>query len=271
MPETTLSSGAVSDAELLACTESAVRTAGSELRARFGDVITYGTRDELMGALAVNDDAVADLLRPRLQALHPGAGWIEEELDGGALPSGEWWVVDPAEGNVNHLRGLPEWAVTATLVRDNQPVLTVVHLPLAGDTYTALAGAGAHHDGRPVNVSATTDLGLGIVATSQARPDEEEEVVRRVGASITEMFLDALVVRVAVPATLHLVNVAAGRIDAFWQFAGARADLLPGALLVTEAGGRISTTDGRPWALDSDSFLATAPRLHDAAVTTLSR
>jgi myo-inositol-1(or 4)-monophosphatase len=65
--------------------------------------------------------------------------------------------------------------------------------------------------------------------------------------------------------------VAAGRVDAFWQFAGARADLLPGALLVTEAGGRISTTDGRPWTPDSDSFLATAPGIHAAAVTTLSR
>ncbi|MQY29574.1 inositol monophosphatase family protein [Nocardia aurantia] len=271
MPEPTLPSSAATDAELLTQTEIAVRTAGSALRDRFGDVVTYRTREELVRALAVNDDTVADLLRPRLHALRPGAGWVEEELDGGALPGGEWWVVDPAEGNVNHLHGLPEWAVTATLVRDNQPVLTVVHLPLTGDTYTALTGAGAHLDDRPLRVSATTDLRLGIVATSQARPDEDEKVVRRVGASITEMFLDALVVRVAVPATLHLANVAAGRIDAFWQFAGARADLLPGALLVTEAGGRISTTDGRPWTPDSDSFLATAPGVHAAAVTTLSR
>lgn len=128
--------------------------------------------------------------------------------------------MDPAEGNVNHLHALPEWAVTATLVRENQPVLTAVHLPLTGETYTALTGAGAHLDGRPLHVSQTADLGLSIVATSQARPDEDEKVVRRVGSSITAMLFDALVVRVAVPATLHLLNVAAGRIDAFWQFAG---------------------------------------------------
>ncbi|WP_033823812.1 inositol monophosphatase family protein, partial [Kitasatospora sp. MBT63] len=103
----------------------------------------------------------------------------------------------PAEGNVNHLHALPEWAVTATLVRDNRPVLTVVHLPLTGETYTARTGAGAHLDGRPLHVSATADLGLGIVATSQARPDEDAQVVRHIGASITAMLLDALVVRVA--------------------------------------------------------------------------
>ena len=259
-----------SDADLLAGTEIAVRTAGAALRERFGDVVPYRTFDELMQALAANDDAVLDIVRPRLTALRPDARWVEEELDGGALPAGEWWVVDPAEGNVNHLHGLSDWAVTATLVRDNQPVLTVVHLPLTGETYTALAGAGAHLDGRPLHVSRTPELGLSIVATSQARPDEDEKVVRRVSASITEMLVGALVVRTSVPATLHLVNVAAGRIEAFWQFAGARADLLPGALLVTEAGGRVTDVEGRPWTPESESFLAAAPDVHADAVATLS-
>jgi len=265
MPETT------SDADLLAQTAIAVREAGAVLRERFGEVVRYQTREELMHALAANDDAALDVLRPRLTHLRPDARFVEDELAGGALPPGEWWVLDPAEGNVNHLHALPEWAVTATLVRDNQPVLTAVHLPLTGETYTALAGAGAHLDGRPLHVSPTTDLGLSLVATSQARPDEDEGVVRRVGSSITAMLRDALVVRTSVPATLHLLNVAAGRIDAFWQFAGARADLLPGALLVTEAGGRISDTEGRPWTPESESFLAAAPGVHPEAVTTLSR
>ncbi|MGO4455770.1 inositol monophosphatase [Streptomyces sp. M-16] len=260
-----------SDADLLDRTATAVRAAGAALRERFGEVVRYETREELMRALAVNDDTALDILRPCLTSLRPEAGWVEDELDGGALPPGEWWVVDPAEGNVNHLHALPEWAVTATLVRENQPVLTVVHLPLTGETYTALTGAGAYLDGRPLRVSQTADLGLSIVATSQARPDEDERVVRRVGSSITAMLFDALVVRTSVPATLHLTNVAAGRIDAFWQFAGARADLLPGALLVTEAGGRISDAEGRPWTPQSASFLAAAPGVHAEAVATLSR
>ncbi|MCX4451523.1 3'(2'),5'-bisphosphate nucleotidase CysQ [Streptomyces sp. NBC_01789] len=264
-------SEALPDSDLLRLTVEAVRKAGSVLRERFGDVVRYETREELMSALAVNDNAALGILRPALTGLRPDAGWVEDELDGGALPPGEWWVVDPAEGNVNHLHALAEWAVTATLVRENRPVLTVVHVPLTGETYTALDGGGAHLDGRPLRVSPATDLGLGLVATSQARPDEDEKVVRRVGSSITAMLFDALVVRTSVPATLHLVNVAAGRIDAFWQFAGARADLLPGALLVTEAGGRISDAEGRPWTPQSDSFLAAAPGVHAQAVDTLSR
>ncbi|UGT55321.1 inositol monophosphatase family protein [Nocardia asteroides] len=271
MPESPRDAGSTLTTDLLIDTTAAVRAAGAILRARFGEPVRHRSRDELTHALAANDDAVLEILRPRLEALRPAARWVADELDGGALPDGEWWVVDPAEGNVNHLHALPEWAVTATLVRDNRPVLTVVHLPLTGETYTASAGAGAHLDGRPLRVAPSTDLGLSIVATSQARPDEDEPTVRRIGSSITDMLLDALVVRTAVPATLHLAHVAAGRIDAFWQFAGARADLLPGALLVTEAGGRISTAAGDPWSPDSDSFLAAAPGVHPAAIATLSR
>ncbi|MGW3559642.1 inositol monophosphatase family protein [Streptomyces sp. NPDC000963] len=262
--------GSVSDAELLAGTVDAVRAAAAVLRERFGDVVPHRTREELMRALAVNDEAALGVLRPRLTLLRPDARFVEDELAGGALPPGEWWVLDPAEGNVNHLHALPEWAVTATLVRDNQPVFTAVHVPSTGETYTALAGAGAELDGRPLRVSGADDLGLSLVATSQARPDEADEVVRRTGSSITAMLFDALVVRTSVPATLHLLNVAAGRIDAFWQFSGARADLLPGALLVSEAGGRVSDTEGRPWTPESESFLAAAPGVHAQAVTTLS-
>src|SRR5690349_17232701 len=106
MPATTQDA----DTDLLTQTAVAVRAAGSALRERFGEVAHYQTRDELMRAIAANNDIALDILRPRLTAVRPDAGWVEDELAGGALPTGEWWIVDPAEGNVNHLHGLPEWA-----------------------------------------------------------------------------------------------------------------------------------------------------------------
>lgn len=261
-----------SDADLLALTEPAVRAGGLVLRERFA-VLSQSpppvSVEEAMAVLHANDEAVLEVLRPRLTGLRPEAGWIEEEFEAGALPAGEWWLVDPAEGNINHVHGMPEWAVTATLVRDNEPVFTVVHLPLTGETYTALAGGGAFLDGRALRVSGKTDLQLSIAATSQARPGQDEATLRRVGASITPMLVATLILRVSVAATLHLINVAAGRMDVFWQYSGSRADLLPGALLVAEAGGRITDAEGRPFTPGSESFLAAAPGVHEQAVAVL--
>ncbi|KOG88043.1 inositol monophosphatase family protein [Streptomyces varsoviensis] len=261
------------DEGLLAQVTAAVHAAGDRLRERYeprAAAVRAATTDEIVAAIHANDDAVLDVLKAPLLAARPQARWAEDELAGGALPPGEWWVVDPAEGNINHVHGMPDWAVTATLVRDNQPVLTVVHAPLTGDDYTAVAGGGARLNGVPLHVSAKTDLGAALTGTGQARPGEDERTFRRIGSSVARMLTAGLVVRVSVPATLQLIHVAAGRTDAFWQFSDVRSGLVAGALLVAEAGGAVTDVHGAPWTLASPDFLAAAPGIHAAAVDVLS-
>lgn len=265
-----LPTASAGDDTLLVLTVDAVRAAGVLLRERFSRDARPGDPDEIVTEIHANDDAVLDVLKAPLLAARPGSGWVEDELASGALPPGEWWITDPAEGNINHIHGMDEWAVTATLVRDNVPVLTVVHLPLAGDTYTALAGRGARLNGRPLRSSAKTTLKAALVGTGQARPGEDEATFRRIGASVTAMLIGALVVRVSVPATLQLIQVAAGRTDVFWQFSDVRSGLLAGALLVAESGGTVTDTHGEPWSLTSRDFLAAAPGVHAEAVEVLS-
>ncbi|MFE0606375.1 inositol monophosphatase family protein [Streptomyces sp. NPDC058892] len=249
---------------------AAVRTAGAALRDRHTPHARGVSLDEVVAEIHANDDAVLEVLREPLLRARPGSQWAEDELAGGALPPGEWWVVDPAEGNINHVHGMDDWAVTATLVRDNQPVLTVVHLPLTGATYTAVAGHGAHLDHRPLKVSAKTDLGAALTGTGQARPGEDERTFRRIGDSVTAMLTSGLVVRVSVPATMQLIHVAAGRADAFWQFSDVRSGRVAGALLVSEAGGTVTDLAGAPWNTASRDFLASAPGIHAAALKTLA-
>jgi len=249
---------------------TAVKTAGEHLRERYDMGARPADLDEIVRAIHANDEAVLALIKQPLLEARSGSQWVEDELAGGVLPEGEWWVVDTAEGNINHIHGMGEWAVTATLVRDNAPVLTVVHLPLTGDTYTALQGRGALLNGAPLRSSAKTDLKAALVGTGQAKPGEDEEALRRTGASVTAMLINALVVRVSVPATMQLIHVASGRMDAFWQFSDVRSGLLPGALLVSEAGGTVTDTRGEPWSLAADDFLASAPGLHAQVVDVLS-
>ncbi|MFJ9343010.1 inositol monophosphatase family protein [Streptomyces sp. NPDC101733] len=169
------------DTTLMSDVTVAVKTAGLTLLDRYTPHARGVSLDEIVQETHANDEAVLDVLREPLLRARPGARWAEDELAGGALPPGEWWVVDPAEGNINHVHGMEEWAVTATLVRDDQPVLTVVHQPL--------------------KVSAKTDLGGALIGTGQAEPGEDERTLRRIGDSVTAMLINGLVVRVSVPAT----------------------------------------------------------------------
>ncbi|MFD7027755.1 inositol monophosphatase family protein [Streptomyces sp. NPDC059917] len=265
---TATATAAVTDAFLSEVT-AAVKTAGLILLDRFTPQARGVSLEEVVAEIHANDDAVLAVLREPLLRARPGSRWAEDELAGGALPAGEWWVVDPAEGNINHVHGMSDWAVTATLVRDNHPVLTVVHLPLTADTYTAVAGGGAHLNGRPLKVSAKTDLGAALIGTGQAKPGEDEATFRRIGDSVTAMLINGLVVRVSVPATMQLIHVAAGRTDAFWQFSDVRSGLVAGALLVSEAGGTVTDLAGAPWSTASGDFLAAAPGLHRATLDIL--
>ncbi|MEV0032184.1 inositol monophosphatase family protein [Nocardia sp. NPDC050793] len=258
------------DTTLMSEVTAAVKAASVTLRDRYTPHARGVSLDEVVDEIHANDDAVLDVLREPLLRARQGSQWAEDELAGGALPPGEWWVVDPAEGNINHVHGMDDWAVTATLVHDNRPVLTVVHLPLTGDTYTAVAGGGARLNGQPLKVSAKTDLGAALIGTGQAKPGEDERTFRRIGDSVTAMFINGLVVRVSVPATMQLIHVAAGRMDAFWQFSDVRSGLVAGALLVSEAGGTVTDLAGEAWNTGSRDFLAAAPGLHAAALEVLS-
>ncbi|MFJ7206135.1 inositol monophosphatase family protein [Streptomyces sp. NPDC098789] len=257
------------DTMLLSEVTAAVQSAGLTLLDRFTPHARGVSMEEVVAEIYANDDAVLAVLREPLLRARPGSRWAEDELAGGALPAGEWWVVDPAEGNINHVHGMSDWAVTATLVRDDHPVLTVVHLPLTGDTYTAVAGGGAHLNGHPLKVSAKADLGAALIGTGQAKPGEDEATFRRIGDSVTAMLINGLVVRVSVPATMQLIHVAAGRMDAFWQFSDVRSGLVAGALLVSEAGGTVTDLAGEAWSTASRDFLAAAPGLHQATLDIL--
>jgi myo-inositol-1(or 4)-monophosphatase len=258
------------DFDLLQQVVQAVQSAGQAVLARFSTDARPGDRNDIGNMIAANDTIARAILRPALSAACADAYWDDDEAGAGALPPGAWWVTDPVEGAINHIHGLPDWGVTATLVRDNAPVLTAVHLPLSGDTYTALRGGGAWLNGAPLRTSTKTQLNAAMVGTGQAVPDESSAVYRRMGRAVTAMLEAALVVRMSVPATLQLVQVAAGRQDLFWQHSQVRSGLAAGALLVAEAGGAVTDLDGMPWHLGSSGFIAGAGALVAPAVALLS-
>ncbi|MFD4601946.1 inositol monophosphatase family protein [Streptomyces sp. NPDC058464] len=257
------------DRKLLDTVVEIAAEAGRALEARYSTAARPAERHDMFRTGTADGQVSLDILRPALTALRPEARWLTDEYETTELPAGEWWVVDEVEGNVNHVHGLPEWAVTVALVRDGQTVLAVVRQPVGDLTYTALRGAGAHLNGTPLKVSAKTELNAAIVVTGQAEADQDG-TYRRIGQSITAMLDSALLVRASVPSTFPMLLVGAGHNDVFWQYEPVLPGVAAGALMITEAGGTVTRIDGTPWTPGADTILATAPALHDPAVQVLS-
>jgi myo-inositol-1(or 4)-monophosphatase len=257
------------DRELLAATTAAVRHAGARMLGRYSPGARPAGLAEVLKSLHDNDTAVADTLRPALAGIRPEAGWRDDEHGSGPLPGGEWWLIDPVGGNVNAVHGMPDWNIGVSLVRDGRPVLAVVCFPVPDETFTALDGGGAFLDDVPVHVSGKTSLDGALAGTGQGQPGQDAGLLDRMGASFAAMAEAALHVRISVPVTQQLAQVAAGRLDLHWQFDNVRSQVA-GVLLVQEAGGVVTDLDGRPWGPACRGYLAAAPGVHAAALAVLT-
>ncbi|MFD7641035.1 inositol monophosphatase family protein [Kitasatospora sp. NPDC059795] len=249
--------------DILTGTEAALREVGARLAARQpAEPVDAATPEQAHAAFEAIDRPAGELLRERLTALRPGAGWLDDEWAQDVPRDGEWWLCDATDGAVQYLSALPQWALTATLLRDGQPVLAVVHAPLAGTTHTATAGGGTRLNGRRCAPRPRT-LAAAVAATSQppliAR---DPRALHAAGASLTAVLPHVLAVRNLGPTSLQIAQVASGHLALFWQYGPDPANLLPGALLAAEAGAAVTDAEGRPWTPAAPSFVAAAPGVH---------
>jgi len=235
----------------LAVAEAAAREAGALLLGHFGRVDRAGVRTksaarDLVTAADVESERA---IVARLRAAFPGdAIEAEEEVcdaasgPGGAAGQQRRWFVDPLDGTVNFVHGIPAFAVSIALYDGEGPLAAVVHLPRLEETFTAARGAGARRDGAPIRVSETDVLGEAILATGF--PYRRNELARNNLENFNRFFLDVRGMRRMGSAAMDLAYVAAGRLDGFWELHLAPHDVAAGALLVREAGGTVRDADG---------------------------
>jgi len=255
--------------DLLSATAAAVRLAGERLLTRYSTASRQAALPELLASLQANDASVVDVLRPALAEILPEAGWMNDEHGSGLMPAGDWWLIDPVGGNVNAVHGMPDWNIGLSLVRDGNPILAVIYAPVHDEMFTATASGGAFLNGARMHVSTKTSLDAALVGTGQAQPRRDRELAEQIGRSFTAMMQTALYVRISVPVGHQLAQVAAGRMDAHWQFDQVRSHVA-GVLLVQEAGGIVTALDGSPWSIESSGYLASAPGMHAAALEVLA-
>lgn len=211
--------------------------------------IAAGTHEKTSAADLVTeyDLAVEAFLKRELPPLCPGAIFYGEEEAENADPSRGWaFIVDPIDGTTNFVRGLRQSAISVALARDGQVEYAVVFDPYKNEMFSARRGGGAFLNGAPIRVS-EKPLAEGIfgMGTAIYRREYLEPTMR-----VTEqLFRRACDFRRLGAAALDLCDVACGRVELFFEYSLCPWDFAAGSLIITEAGGHISTLRGGPLVL----------------------
>ena len=224
-----------------------VATEAAELvrRMRPGAVGSVDTKSTDTDVVTEADRASERLIRARLAELAPGTAVLGEEGGGtvAAGPEAVTWVVDPIDGTVNYLYGLPYYAVSVAAQVGGHSIAGAVVEPSSGRRWSAALGQGATLDGEPLAVSAVRRLDLTLLGTGFAYAVDRR---RRQGAMAAALLGSVRDIRRGGSAALDLCAVAAGWLDGFLEHGLGRWDWAAGALIAAEAGAvvRLPTDHG---------------------------
>jgi myo-inositol-1(or 4)-monophosphatase len=219
-----------------------------------------GTKSTPTDVVTESDRALERLVRDRLAELRPGEPVYGEEAAGDAAAAR--WVVDPIDGTVNYLYGLPWYAVSVAAVQDGVSLAGAVVEPASGRVWSAAAGAGATCDGEPLRVTAETDLAQSLVACGFSYDARRRERQAAMLAAVLPRVRD---LRRTGSAALDMCGLAAGQLDAYVEHGINWWDWAAAALIAREAGAlvRVRPAPGRPRTdgteLGEDVTVAAAP------------
>ncbi len=216
----------------------AARMAGRVATSFVGSTAKRWDKPDNAGPVTESDLAVNDLLRTVLHLARPGYGWLSEETDDNTdrLSQDPVFIIDPIDGTRSFVEGANTWAHSIAIAEHGVITAAVIYLPLRDKLYAASLGAGATLNGKPIRAATETQLSKAIVLAAKpamtashwkgnASPDFKRD------------YRPSLAYRLAL--------VAEGRFDAMitlrpsWEW-----DIAAGALIVTEAGGKISDQKG---------------------------
>ncbi len=254
-------------AELAELASSIAQEAAELLLTGRGQVEVVQTKSSPTDVVTEMDRAAEKLIRDRLAAARPGDAVLGEE--GGQTGVGRVrWIVDPLDGTVNYLYGLPDWAVSIAVEVAGEVEVGVVCVPLRRNLFTAVRGGGAWLESawRPGRQRLACNSGVGLsaalVATGFGYAADKRARQGRVAAAVLPRARD---IRRSGSAATDLCSVAAGQVDAYYEQGVQAWDIAAGGLIAREAGARTGGLHGQ--AAGSEMTIAAAAglfaELHD--------
>jgi myo-inositol-1(or 4)-monophosphatase len=236
------------------------REAGALTATYFERRVGYETKGEF-DLVTEADRASEKLVVERLRTHFPSHAIVAEEGGGHESSSEYRWFVDPLDGTTNFAHSFPMYCVSIGLERAGEGIAAVVYDPIHQELFTAERGAGAFLNNHRIRVSGVGRLGDSLASTGfpSRKPRHNINI-----HFYYQLAMASHGVRRTGSAALDLSYVAAGRLDFFWEFGLKPWDVAAGALLVQEAGGRVTDMTGVPFSVtESDHILADNGALHE--------
>lgn len=260
--------------------EAAAREAGQLIRERIGQAKEVGEKASNFDLVTEVDKQSEAVIRTELLAAFPEHKILGEEgVAPGSQASAEalskalsaeyLWIVDPIDGTTNFVHGFPGCTVSIALAHRGEVIVGVIYDPLRDEMFSASRNQGAYLNGNRIAVSQEDSLQTSLLATGF--PGDKEwarEINLRGIAALSPICRN---IRAAGSAALHLAYVACGRLSGFWEIDLNAWDLAAGSLLVQEAGGAVTDTEGETYSLDVRHIAATNGRIHDELVRVLKQ
>ena len=214
--------------------EAVAREAGRQLRDAFaGPLVNVVAKSSPTDLVSEADHAAERLIRERLASARPGDGFLGEEGGNEQGTTALRWVVDPLDGTINFLFGIPQWAVSIACEDAEGTIAGVIYDPMRDELWSAERGGPALLDGRPVRASERDDLATALVATGFGYDADVRRLQAEVAARLLPRVRD---IRRFGSAALDLAWTAAGRYDAYYERGLNAWDRAAGDLICRRAG-----------------------------------
>ena len=217
--------------------------------------------------VTATDTAVQRAMLKRLRRRFPEHGILAEEGVDTRSGTGWSWILDPLDGTKNFAQGIPNFCVSIAAERRGDLQFGVVFDPIHDELFLGVRGHGAWCNGRPIQVSRKTTLASAFIGTGC--PHRIRRFAKPVARTFERMAIRTLGVRFRGVGALDLCYVACGRLDGYWELDQSPWDIAAGALIVQEAGGRMSNFHGGRFDIFEAQTVASNGRIHPAMLSVL--
>ena len=253
-------------AALALATEAAREAGALLLELRRSPATGIRSKSSATDLVSEADERAERAIVTAIRTRRPDDALVAEEGSSARGSSGVSWYVDPLDGTINYLYGIPHWSVSICCADAEGPLAGVVFDPMRDELFSAARGGGAHLGDRRLAITDKRDLASALIATGFGYVAAQRATQGRIIAKVLGHVRD---VRRFGSAALDLSWVAAGRYDGYFESVENPWDWMAGAMFVREAGGQVTQLEPKDPAFPR--IIASGPGVHDVLVTLLAR